>query len=49
MWTAGPVETGGAISEPQIIALARESHAHAFEILYSTYKGRLFSFVMMSP
>ena len=35
-----------AISDAQLIALARESHADAFELLYETYKGRLYTFLL---
>jgi RNA polymerase sigma-70 factor (ECF subfamily) len=41
-----PVEVGGALSDAQIIALARESHADAFELLYATFKGRLYTFLL---
>ncbi len=34
------------VSDAQLIALARESHAEAFELLYTTYKGRIFTFVL---
>jgi RNA polymerase sigma-70 factor (ECF subfamily) len=43
---AGPVEAGGTLSDAQIIALARESHAEAFELLYATFKGRLYTFLL---
>ena len=42
----GPVELGGALSDAQIIALARESHAEAFELVYATFKGRLYTFLL---
>jgi RNA polymerase sigma-70 factor (ECF subfamily) len=42
----GPIEVGGALSDAQIIALARESHAEAFELLYATFKGRLYTFLL---
>ena len=40
------VEVGGGISDAQLIALAREEPAQAFELLYATYKGRLYSFLL---
>lgn len=43
---AGPAEAGGTLSDAQIIALARESHAEAFEVLYATFKGRLYTFLL---
>jgi RNA polymerase sigma-70 factor (ECF subfamily) len=43
---AGPVEVGGTLSDAQIIALARESHVEAFELLYATFKGRLYTFLL---
>ncbi|MEK7859849.1 MAG: hypothetical protein AAB284_00670, partial [Chloroflexota bacterium] len=33
-----PGEPAGTLSDAQLIALARESHAEAFELLYATYK-----------
>lgn len=39
-------DNGGAVSDAQLIALARESHTDAFEILYSSYKGRLYTFLL---
>ena len=36
----------GAVSDAQIVALARESHAEAFEVLYQTYKARVFTFLV---
>jgi len=42
----GPVESGGTLSDAQIVALARESHAEAFELLYATFKGRLYTFLL---
>jgi RNA polymerase sigma-70 factor (ECF subfamily) len=42
----GPLEVGGSLSDAQIIALARESHAEAFELLYATFKGRLYTFLL---
>ena len=41
-----PVEIGGGLSDAQLIALARETPAQAFELLYATYKGRLYSFLL---
>ncbi|MBM4434421.1 MAG: RNA polymerase sigma factor [Chloroflexi bacterium] len=43
---SGPAEAGGTLSDAQIIALARESHAEAFEFLYSAFKGRLYTFLL---
>lgn len=43
---AGAPEGAGTVSDAQLIALARESHADAFEILYSSYKGRLYTFLL---
>src|SRR5262245_58348529 len=40
------VEIAGALSDAQLIALAREEPARAFELLYSTYKGRLYGFLL---
>ncbi len=42
----GPVEATGTLSDAQIIALARESHVEAFELLYATFKGRLYTFLL---
>ena len=41
-----PGEPAGTLSDAQLIALARESHAEAFELLYATYKGRLYGFLL---
>jgi RNA polymerase sigma-70 factor, ECF subfamily len=43
---SGPAEAAGTLSDAQIIALARESHAEAFELLYATFKGRLYTFLL---
>ena len=43
---SGPTEMGGTLSDAQIIALARESHVEAFELLYATFKGRLYTFLL---
>ncbi|OGO72741.1 MAG: hypothetical protein A3G84_08165 [Chloroflexi bacterium RIFCSPLOWO2_12_FULL_71_12] len=43
---SAPENGAGTISDAQLIALARESHADAFEILYSSYKGRLYTFLL---
>ena len=40
------VEVGGGISDAQLIALAREEPARAFELLYATHKGRLYGFLL---
>jgi RNA polymerase sigma-70 factor (ECF subfamily) len=43
----GPlVDARGGLSDAQVIALAREAPAQAFELLYATYKGRLYSFLL---
>jgi RNA polymerase sigma-70 factor (ECF subfamily) len=44
--SSGALEAGGTLSDAQIIALARESHAEAFELLYATFKGRLYTFLL---
>ena len=44
--SGGVVEIAGGISDAQLIALAREEPAKAFEILYASYKGRLYSFLL---
>lgn len=44
--TSGPMEAAGAVSDVQLIALARESHAEAFEMLYAAYKGRIYTFLL---
>jgi RNA polymerase sigma-70 factor (ECF subfamily) len=44
--TNGPVELGTALSDAQILALARESHAEAFELLYATFKGRVYTLLL---
>jgi RNA polymerase sigma-70 factor (ECF subfamily) len=44
--TSGPIEAAGALSDAQLIALARESHAEAFELLYASYKGRIYTFLL---
>ena len=41
-----PLEAAATLSDAQLIALARESHAEAFELLYSTYKGRIYTFLL---
>jgi len=40
------VEVAGGLTDAQLIALAREEPAQAFELLYATYKGRLYSFLL---
>jgi len=42
---AAPVEAVG-VTDAQLIALARESHAEAFEMLYAAYKGRIYTFLL---
>lgn len=41
-----PLEAHAALSDAQFIALARESHAEAFELLYAAYKGRIYTFLL---
>ena len=47
-----PVRSGGAtpetgvLADAQLIALARESHAQAFELLYAQYKSRVYTFLL---
>lgn len=36
----------GVLADAQLIALARESHAEAFELLYSQYKSRVYTFLL---
>lgn len=43
---AGAPEHPSGLSDVQLIALARESHAEAFELLYAAYKGRIYSFLL---
>ncbi len=42
----GVVEAPGTLSDSQLVALARESHAEAFELLYATHKGRIYTFLL---
>jgi len=43
---AVPHAGNGAITDAQLIALARESHVEAFELLYSLHKGRIYTFLL---
>ena len=43
--SGGPPEIG-VLADAQLIALARESHAQAFELLYAQYKSRVYTFVL---
>lgn len=43
---SGPAERTGALTDAQLLALARESHAQAFELVYAQYKGRVHSFAL---
>ena len=43
---AAPGEPSGIISDPQLIALAREAHHEAFNVLYIAYKARIYSFLL---
>lgn len=36
----------GMLADAQLIALARESHAQAFELLYAQYKARVYTFLL---
>ena len=36
----------GTLADAQLIALARESHAQAFELLYAQYKSRVYTFLL---
>jgi len=42
----GGVPETGLLADAQLIALARESHAQAFELLYSQYKARVYTFLL---
>lgn len=42
----GTVPEIGVLADAQLIALARESHAEAFELLYSHYKSRVYTFLL---
>lgn len=46
--TAGyaPAEARPALSDAQLIALAREAHHDAFDLLYQAYKGRIYTFLL---
>lgn len=44
--TPGAVPEGGVLADAQLIALARESHAQAFELLYAQYKARVYTFLL---
>lgn len=43
---AGSVPEIGVLADAQLIALARESHAQAFELLYAQYKSRVYTFLL---
>ncbi len=43
---SAPLDGSAALSDAQLIALARESHAEAFELLYAAYKGRIYTFLL---
>ena len=40
------VPEAGVLADAQLIALARESHAQAFELLYAQYKSRVYTFLL---
>jgi RNA polymerase sigma factor (sigma-70 family) len=42
----GAVHEAGLLADAQLVALARESHADAFELLYSQYRSRVHTFVL---
>ena len=44
--SAGAVPEAGLLADAQLIALARESHAQAFELLYAQYKSRVYTFLL---
>lgn len=41
-----PPEARAALSDAQLIALAREAHHDAFDLLYQAYKGRIYTFLL---
>ena len=41
-----PAEVRAALTDAQLIALAREAHHDAFDLLYQTYKGRIYTFLL---
>lgn len=43
---SGAVPESGVLADAQLIALARESHAQAFELLYAQYKSRVYTFLL---
>lgn len=46
--TAGPgvAELRQDLTDAQLIALARESHHDAFDLVYAAYKGRIYTFLL---
>jgi len=42
----GHAPEAGALSDVQLIALARESHGEAFELLYAQYRSRVHTFLL---
>ncbi|HVE67659.1 MAG TPA: RNA polymerase sigma factor [Solirubrobacteraceae bacterium] len=42
---SGPPEAA-QLSDAQLVALARESHSQAFELVYAAYKGRVYTFLL---
>src|SRR3989442_1719640 len=38
--------TGGALTDHQLVALAREDRSAALEVMYSAYKGRIYTFLL---
>lgn len=41
-----PPTNGGGVSDAQVVALARESKAEAFELVYAAYKGRIYTYLL---
>lgn len=41
-----PADARMTLSDAQLIALAREAHHDAFDLLYSAYKGRIYTFLL---
>jgi RNA polymerase sigma-70 factor (ECF subfamily) len=41
-----PADARTALTDAQLIALAREAHHDAFDLLYQAYKGRIYTFLL---
>lgn len=41
-----PADARATLSDAQLIALAREAHHEAFDLLYAAYKGRIYTFLL---